>query len=51
MWFVLKTVEGSIVGDNKLGRCRRHAPSMSGYPAVFIIDWCGDHKIDEEKIR
>ncbi len=32
-----------------LGRCRRHAPTLSGYPAVFVSDWCGDHKLDEEK--
>lgn len=32
-----------------LGRCRRHAPTMSGFPAVFEHDWCGDHKIDETK--
>lgn len=33
-----------------VGRCRRHAPTMNGYPVVFVSDWCGDHKIDEEKI-
>ena len=41
MWFVLKA------GD--IGRCRRHAPTMNGYPLVFVDDWCGDHKIDENK--
>jgi len=34
----------------QVGRCRRHAPTMGGYPAVFPTDWCGDHKIDETKI-
>ena len=34
---------------NKLGRCRRHAPTMSGYPVVFPTDWCGDHKLDENR--
>ena len=34
----------------KLGRCRRHAPTMNGYPAAFEQDWCGDHKLDENKI-
>ncbi len=29
------------------GRCRRHAPTMSGYPVVFSDDWCGDHKLNE----
>lgn len=44
MWFVSK-------GDAaKLGRCRRRAPSMNGYPVVFPDDWCGDHKLDETKI-
>ena len=29
-----------------VGRCRRHAPTLSGYPVVYTIsDWCGDHKI------
>lgn len=34
----------------EFGRCRRHAPTMSGYPAVFGHDWCGDHKLDEESL-
>ena len=36
--------------DRPLGRCRRHAPTMSGYPVVFSSDWCGDHKLDEGKV-
>lgn len=45
MWFVPK-----VVGDNpvyNIGRCRRHAPTMNGYPVVFVNDWCGDHKLNE----
>ncbi len=34
----------------QLGRCRRHAPTITGYPAVFESDWCGDHKLDENKL-
>lgn len=34
----------------EVGRCRRHAPTMGGYPAVFPSDWCGDHKLDETKV-
>lgn len=34
-----------------MGRCRRHAPSMNGYPVVFVNDWCGDHKLDENKFK
>ena len=47
MWFVGK--EG-LSGLIDIGRCRRHAPTMNGYPVVFVNDWCGDHKLDEEKI-
>lgn len=42
MWFVEKKAE--------IGRCRRHAPTMNGYPVVYRNDWCGDHKFDEEKV-
>lgn len=43
MWFCPK-------GEGSFGRCRRHAPTMSGFPAVFTHDWCGDHKLDEAKL-
>lgn len=33
-----------------LGRCRRHAPTMAGWPAMFPEDWCGDHKLDETRM-
>ena len=33
-----------------IGRCRRHAPTMNGYPVVFVNDWCGDHKLNEEAL-
>lgn len=33
-----------------LGRCRKRAPTMGGFPVVFENDWCGDHKLDEQKI-
>jgi hypothetical protein len=33
-----------------LGRCRRHAPTMAGWPVMFPDDWCGDHKLDENKL-
>lgn len=47
MWCVLKEAENV---NTKLGRCRKHAPTMNGYPVVFENDWCGDHKLDETKI-
>lgn len=33
-----------------IGRCRKHAPTLNGWPAVFGDDWCGDHKLDAEKL-
>lgn len=34
-----------------VGRCRRNAPSAGeGYPAVFPDDWCGQYRIDENKV-
>lgn len=33
-----------------LGRCRRRSPTLSGWPAMFPGDWCGDHKLDEAKV-
>lgn len=44
MWYAAKGDEA------KLGRCRRHAPTMNGYPVVYPGDWCGDHKVDETKV-
>ena len=38
------------IPQSALGRCRRHAPTRKGWPAIFSADWCGDHKIDEDKI-
>lgn len=45
MWFVAK------VPSTIIGRCRRHAPSMNGYPVVYITDWCGDHKLNEQALE
>lgn len=53
IWFVPKFPEHEAEfppDEKRLGRCRRHAPTMNGYPAVFGADWCGDHKLDENKI-
>ena len=34
----------------QLGRCRRHAPRLDGFPTMFSTDWCLDHKLDETKL-
>ena len=49
MWYVAK-VGTPGMDATEVGRCRRHAPSMHGYPVVFEADWCGDHKLDENKV-
>ena len=49
MFFMLKHTKVRQHG-HKIGRCRRRAPTMNGWPVVFSDDWCGDHKLDEEKI-
>jgi Pyruvate/2-oxoacid:ferredoxin oxidoreductase delta subunit len=53
IWFVPKLTQGlqAMRQDTPIvGRCRRHAPSMGGYPVVYQTDWCGDHRIDENKV-
>lgn len=60
MWFVPKMQSkerrAEITGNPEphvfydLGRCRRHCPTMGGFPVVFVNDWCGDHRIDENKV-
>ena len=54
MFFVPKS-DKLIGGDQftpaaMLGRCRKCAPTLNGWPAVFGSDWCGSHKLDEEKV-
>lgn len=47
MWFVSKKPPEGQETAVPLGRCRRHAPTLSGFPVVFPTDWCGDHKLSE----
>jgi hypothetical protein len=48
-FYVVKEAEKK--NAKEVGRCRRHAPVVGeGYPVVFPNDWCGDHKLDENKI-
>ena len=55
MWFVPKPPLSQLVAvetppSDRLGRCRRHAPTLGGWPVVFAADWCGDHKLDENRV-
>ena len=55
MWYVKKAcaeIEGvDKVKVSQVGRCRKHAPTLGGYPVVFDSDFCGDHKLDENKVK
>ncbi len=59
MWYVVKAVEEGALGSEmgaalcrlgQIGRCRRRAPTLDGYPSVYPADWCGSHKLDENKV-
>lgn len=47
MWYVPKQPLCVTPLTVCVGRCRKHAPAMDGYPVVYLTDWCGDHKLDE----
>ena len=49
MWFVFK-LPVHTKSTARVGRCRKHAPTMTGWPVMFETDWCGDHKLDEERL-
>ena len=48
--FVEKSTKVVQRADHVIGRCRKRAPTMEGWPVVFSDDWCGAHKLDEDKI-
>lgn len=51
VYFVPKQTAHTHTDESKtIGRCRRHCPTMNGFPVVYDTDWCGDHKLDENKI-
>lgn len=48
MWYAPK--ESTVPGLPGIGRCRKHAPTMGGFPVVYPEDWCGDHRLDETRL-
>ena len=44
MWFVPK-------GEGIVGRCRKKAPTLGGWPVMYPTDFCGDHKLDEGRVQ
>ena len=47
MYYVPKSVNNK---PSVVGRCRRNAPTMKGWPVMFESDWCGEHKLDEDSL-
>jgi hypothetical protein len=52
MFYVRKvaTVISTMYPPPDVGRCRALPPTMKGWPVVFGSDWCGGHKLDENKV-
>ena len=34
----------------EVGRCRESSPTMKGFPVAHPTDWCGSHRLDENKL-
>jgi hypothetical protein len=50
MWFTHKLLPYKAEpGVIPIGRCRKKAPTLNGWPVLYETDWCGDHKLDETK--
>lgn len=49
--FYVSKVDDVRSQELPVGRCRRHAPTMSGWPVMFHNDWCGDHKLNEQTVE
>jgi len=50
MWYLEKQKDETLKSKATVGRCRRRAPTVNGYPVVFGSDWCGDHRLNENAI-
>ena len=50
MFFVGKDTNVVQTSDYFIGLCRANAPTMKGWPVIYSSDWCGNHKIDENKL-
>lgn len=48
---ICRTCMYYVPKKSDIGRCRRNAPTMQGYPVVYETDWCGNHKIDADKME
>lgn len=49
--FYVPKLEQNPDSNREMGRCRRNAPTLKGFPVVFSSDWCGEHKIGSNPVR
>jgi len=49
VWYVPKAPLNETEGESTIGRCRRRAPTLNGFPVMYRTDWCGDHRLHENK--
>lgn len=40
----------TVAATPRMGHCRRHAPTMEGFPPVTLGESCGDHRLDTNKV-
>jgi hypothetical protein len=51
IWYVEKPATDETKNHTIIGRCRKNAPVVGeGYATVFPTDFCGQYKMDENKI-
>ena len=43
-WFLRKQ-------DTPVGRCRKYASIMDGFPGVMEDDWCGDFRLEHREAK
>ncbi len=36
--------------NTEYATCRFKSPVLGGWPVLYLGDWCGDHKLDEDKV-
>lgn len=50
--FCCRSCAFCVPNNEELGRCRRNAPTMKGFPVVYLdSDFCGDHKIGSNPLK
>ena len=48
--FDYKSIDMPVDSRGRFGRCRHNAPTIKGFVPGFESDWCGEHRLDENKL-